>query len=398
MLIRFALIGLGLVWYWLTQPPTPVTQPNIVIVLGDDIAKIDVENYSTPSIDAMAAVGLWFDRAYSSPLCSQTRHEIMFGEYRTQNAGSVTFPGPDTPNPDQYTTWDMLKSEGYATCMVGKWHLGYHRYDEYGLDAWRSGRLSNEGDHYTWQRWDDETETTSTVHDLIADRDAAIEWWNGTSCPKALIVNVAAAHGPQQRPPDSLLPPGYPATPTGQERYEAQVIAWDTMLGQLYTAIDDGNTYWFVAGDNGTPGLVGGQNAKGTAYERGTNVPLLVAGPGISQGVRSQVVGLVDLMGTLGQLVGAAPPPGYTALDTVSFYPALGSEMWVGRAAIYVDAEKNFRSRAAVSDRWKVLRHKNLPDVLYDLDADPTEQNALPLSEGPSAWVNGLVVLLDEHE
>lgn len=373
-----------------------------VVVVLDDVALEDVDRLHTPRIDELADEGAEFRRAYSMTLCSPDRATRMFGVYYGTGAGSVTSVGPNTPDPCWYSIWTLAKGARMNTALVGKWHLGANQsgppelaYAQYPIDAWRSGRLSNPGDHYTWDRYDDGTYSLSTTHTLIADRDAALEWWAATPSPKFMLVALAAAHGPQQLPPPELA--SFPYTNT----YSANVNAADTVVGQLVDTIGTDGVWWFVTADNGTPGPVAGGEAKGTAYERGVKIPLVVSGPGVVPGPREALVqASVDLMGTLGQALGVDPPPGWEDLDTESYYPALLDPLDPGRAVLYVDGQKTVepfkRSRAAIGPRWKVLRHRSAPDVLYDLDNDPDEDVPLPITASP--WGPALVAVLDLYE
>ena len=111
-----------------------LAQPNIVFILADDLGVGDVGVYGgemikTPNIDALAASGVVFDQAYAShPVCSPSRAGLMTGRYQQRHgwefnpAGRIATSGMDA---EQTTVADVLKSAGYQTSMVGKWHLGY---------------------------------------------------------------------------------------------------------------------------------------------------------------------------------------------------------------------------------------------------------------------------------
>ena len=115
---------------------SPSNPPNIVIIYADDMGYGDVgcygaEDIKTPNIDQIAQNGVKFTEFYSiSPVCSPSRYGLMTGRYPARDGiHGVFFPeswtGMDTA---EVTMANMLKEVGYATGVVGKWHLG-HRHE-----------------------------------------------------------------------------------------------------------------------------------------------------------------------------------------------------------------------------------------------------------------------------
>ncbi|MCL4840920.1 MAG: arylsulfatase [Bryobacteraceae bacterium] len=110
----------------------PGGRPNIVLIYADDIGYGDTGPYGatqvrTPNLDRMAAQGLRFTNAYcSSATCTPSRYSLLTGEYAFRKPGSGVLPG-DAPmliEPGRTTVASVLKKAGYATGVVGKWHLG----------------------------------------------------------------------------------------------------------------------------------------------------------------------------------------------------------------------------------------------------------------------------------
>ncbi|MBC7569327.1 MAG: sulfatase-like hydrolase/transferase, partial [Spirosoma sp.] len=111
---------------------TPATKPNILIIYADDLGYGDVSAYGegtlkTPNIDQLATSGLRFTNGYAtSATCTPSRFALLTGVYPWRNENAKILPG-DAPlliDTTATTVASMLKKQGYATGVVGKWHLG----------------------------------------------------------------------------------------------------------------------------------------------------------------------------------------------------------------------------------------------------------------------------------
>src|SRR6187401_974638 len=106
--------------------------PNVVLIFCDDLAYADigpfgVQGYATPHLDRLAREGRRFTRFYvSSPVCSASRSALLTGCYHSRVGihGALPPNAKTGLNPNETTIAEMLKAKGYATGMVGKWHLG----------------------------------------------------------------------------------------------------------------------------------------------------------------------------------------------------------------------------------------------------------------------------------
>jgi len=195
--------------------------------------------------------------------------------------------------------------------------------------------------------------------------------------------------------------------------FRAQLECLDRQLGILLAALPP-RTIVFVLGDNGTsPGILRPQlgeprypighplhragdesaqlytypyppaRSKGHVYEGGVHVPLLVWGPGVVAGVRSDLVDAVDLFATLAELRATQVPSG-TAQDSVSFAAVLaggsGSRAFSFSERFEPNGAGQFRTRedrsyirSAGAHLWKVIRRLGFPDEFYDVASDPLE-------------------------
>jgi arylsulfatase A len=293
---------------------------DVIVIIADDVAFEDVAQHPTPNIDALAARGMSFDRAFANPSCSSSRRSLHFGRWWTESRGEYCKPA-DEHTPGRLPTFPRLaQSLGYQTALFGKWHVGSNPEGPaltgprfHGYDTWRAGIGANvngpvcggAGSYYRWQRIDDGRVSTSLEYADAAIRDAFLGWWSATRRPRLAVVSFQLAHQPFQVPPAELLPPG--TTPaTGSRRKFAQMLqALDTLVGQVLSVAGPEDIIFFI-GDNGTPQSVAPDpvRAKGTTLERGIHVPLIVRAPFVRGGqVSSSLVHIADIFPTLADLV-----------------------------------------------------------------------------------------------
>lgn len=361
--------------------------PNLLLILLDDwgIDRFDGHptqpdtSARTPVLDALAARGLVFTRAYADPLCSPSRAALISGRYGAETGVTAvfTFHGSgaattalETPGYD--TLPQALRRRGYANHLVGKWHLtgrtsGISRHTRTSLESpvddpymhpIRSGfdshvgviaNLPPSGEAYTnyelaratadGARQEDVVDgtyvTTREVDDVLARIDAAGDR------PWFTFLSLSAPHRPWPKPPqdlvsvdlDDLSPRDQPAL------YEAVLEAADTEIGRLLASIDPrvlAETVVVVTADNGTPGAAfadrrTGRAKKGTQNDGGTHVPLIVSAPFVTPGRSDQLVHLVDLYATLIELAGGTS----TSPHSVSFAPRLRGERGAEREWVY---------------------------------------------------------------
>lgn len=392
-------------------------QPDVVIFVLDDVADSDVDAIPTPSIDALAARGVRLRRAYAQDWCAPTRDSLMraltLGEY----LGDACQPSPDWGG----LGWTMAKAfhgRGYRTCHVGKWHLGsndaepwYLTAERWGFDDVRMERPVGTGCAPPGQApvVNDGVVSQQGGDDSIRSRDAALAWWaerEGRG-PRFLMVNLAAGHAPFQYPPPSILPPGYPrpSPGTNRQRYEAEVVGGDFVIGQMIAAMP--GAIVVVIGDNGTPGFVPGDSTgeqdatrpdqdprrvKLSCYEDGIRVPFIIAGPQVGRGVESSelfhladlgptLLGLARRSRTVGGGSPAWPDGGTRGLDQSAI---LTGAPHAPRGMLYVHGGSDRPESAVVGPRYKLLVDDLGVERMFDLSVDPLELAPLP-AVGPDA-------------
>lgn len=136
--LKLALIGMAALPLvsFCQIPSGGADKPNIVIIYADDFGYGSLNCYgadsdliSTPHVNSMAEAGMLFTDAYvTASVCSPTRYSLLTGSYPWRSRlkyGVVQIADPLLPDPEKPSIGSFLKSHGYQTAMVGKWHLGY---------------------------------------------------------------------------------------------------------------------------------------------------------------------------------------------------------------------------------------------------------------------------------
>lgn len=400
--------------------------PNLVVFVMDDVAAADLALYggpvSTPNLEALAAQGVTFTRAYANPTCAPTRRAMLTGHWWvTGNGFSCPGDSGDTNTPLLAEAFLPEALLSYSSGIAGKWHLGVNPYGlpnelapiAHGFDYWSAGSPTNVvecgGASYTsWLRIDSDftgtyQSSTSTTHEGIAVRQAFVSGWPVVPSPRLAIVCNNLAHAPFHNPPASLLPQGYTVPNTQRGRYEAMILAWDTLLGQMLSVIDLQSSLVVVVGDNGTPPAMAPvqTKAKGTTFERGIRVPLIVAGPLVNAPGRSvgELVHVVDIYSTLvevgsGSVPGGSPWPeaGRSLVPYLANVANPAPHEWVLSGARWGDVDGDIAS--VRSDLTKLRQLDDDGDAVadrlefYDLATDPNE--TVNLASDP-AWGMAIV-------
>ena len=380
--------------------------PNFVLVMADDLGYGDLGCYgsdtiATPNLDALAQRGLRFTDYHSNgAVCSPTRAALLTGRYQQRAGieGVITANNHRDKGLDlaETTFAEVLKQQGYATGLFGKWHLGYapefnptlQGFDEFvgfvsgnvdyqshvdsqGIADWWTGDHLVPEDGYATQ--------LVTQHGLdFIDRHR--------DRPFCLYLPHGAPHSPYQGPDD---PPvrevGKPGTAKSSRAagvvYPEMIAAVDDSIGKLVAKLDaldlSDNTLLVFCSDNGPtgPGSAGSlRGKKGQLWEGGHRVPAIAHWPGrIKPGTETAATVLgMDWFPTMAGLARAALPQ--RPLDGIDASAALfGGEL--PSRKLYWQAGGRYALR---DGRWKMV----LPGVkaqtqLFDLDADLAEANDL---------------------
>ncbi|HEY3323622.1 MAG TPA: sulfatase [Planctomycetota bacterium] len=289
-------------------------KPNIVFILIDDMGWSDLgctgsDLFQTPNIDKLAARGMRFTNAYSTcTVCSPTRASILTGQYPARLHLTDWIPGHERPKAplkipdwtqklthDQPTIAELLKRSGYVSASIGKWHLGKEFPTDFGFDLNVGGCHMGQPPSYfapykipTMKEGPDgeyltDRQTDEACRFIESSKDKPFFLYFPYYCvhtplqaKKALIEEYAAKIKPDSRHKNA--------------KYAAMIQTLDKGIGKLLAKLDElkiaDNTIVIFTSDNG--GLLQSTSnvplraGKGSAYEGGVRVPLIVLWPGVT--------------------------------------------------------------------------------------------------------------------
>jgi arylsulfatase B len=369
--------------------------PNLVVVLLDDFGLdmasfdasspcydvADVENDAyMPNIAALCESGLRFERAWASPTCSPTRAAILTGRHPYQTGVYAPVSAGHVLDLDTPTLPALLPR--YTAANIGKWHVSLGA-DDPRRAGWGhfAGLIAGALPSYTgWDRTEDGTTAFETGYATTVNVDDALAWLDTVGDePFLLWLGFNAPHAPYHVPPGSDLEPYVEGAAHPWAAAMSEVL--DAELGRLISEIVAQHrweeTVIVVMGDNGStentadspfrPGRV-----KGSLYEGGLRVPLIVAGPGVTAGSTDALVSAVDLFPTLLELAGVAAPES----DGISFASCLATGDCAGSGASLAQIDHDVTGTALRDDTHKLICFPDHAE-LYDLAQDPFESTDL---------------------
>jgi arylsulfatase A-like enzyme len=387
------------------------SKPNVVLIIMDDVGYGDYGAYGapdikTPNIDRLARDGVRFTDFYAAPNCSPTRAALVTGRYQQRVRIEAPLGNASTPARDQglpatgRSLPQLLKNNGYATGLVGKWHLGYkpeYQPNAHGFDYF-FGFLSGFVDYYQHTGGDgvhDLFENGSPVHvdgyltDLITERSVRFIEQNATR-PFFIDVSYNAAHWPFQVPDMPSVAPGNArfvqpdeANTNTRRDYAAILERADRGVGRIMETLQklglERNTLVIFTNDNGGEWL--SRNAplfhrKNTVWEGGIRVPLIMRWPGrVPAGrVESQSGIVMDLTATI---LGATttPIPAAASLEGINLLPIVeGRGPRVERTLFFRVVGAARQQRAVRQGDWKLLVESGQM-MLFNVRQDMGERN-----------------------
>lgn len=321
----------------------------VLVTIIDDLGFGDVGynnpnemNNATPTLNRLCAQGVNLQKFYVSPTCTASRAALMTGRYPVHLGLQDSIIHPSEPRGvplHELFLSDKLRSLGFKTAFVGKWHLGFHQRDytplRRGFDTF-FGILTGGGDHYTHESstsyaprgplyksrvlllsganlWRDDAAVSGEhtgIHTTELYTTRAVELINNTEAPLFLVVSYQAVHAPIQAPAaqECQLQPH-----KARRAMCAMIKMVDDSLRELEASLISSqrwdNTAWFVLSDNGGVLRHGSSNGnlrgeKGSYYEGGIRVPAFFTGGLATSKVFDGLFHVTDVHATLLVLAG----------------------------------------------------------------------------------------------
>ena len=389
-------------------------RPNIVVFFSDDMGWAQTgfnggTEMATPHLDRIADEGVKLTQFYVQPVCAPTRASLFTGRYawKTGLADNLDDRKDDGLLLDERTIGEALRDAGYATWLVGKWHLGHwgsnrlplqrgfdHHYGFY------NGFIDYYGHFRPWRYW-------HQIHDLHRNGRPVVESGYSTflmaeeasqliarhdgSHPFFLLVAFNAPHTPYQAPEAYIQRYSHLALSEDQRKQRAMVKAMDDAIGEVLSALARrgvlDETLVMFLNDNGGMREAGGngpyRGLKRSFLEGGIRVPAAMRWPDrITAGSENDaLLHVADLFPTFAGLAGADTGAGL-ALDGVDAWEAIAEGAESPREEVV------FSPRVIRAGGWKLIEEDGIsvkgdvpsPVQLYNIKDDPYESTNLASS------------------
>ncbi len=370
-------------------------RPNIIVIVVDDLGWAGVGYHNkamtTPNLDKLAKESVELQRFYVYPMCSPTRAALLTGQMPRRFSITTALNGNDPGIPAGLSTIaGTLKSAGYHTSLVGKWHLGKATVPQGNGFEHFYGFISAEVDYYKhtakngradWQRDGKAVEEEGYSTYLLSDDVVRQVKSRDKTKPFYIQLCLNAPHDPLSAPAE--LVQKHKAQGEKLGLYAAVVEAMDEGIGRVLNVLESekikDNTLVVFFSDNGAAGREGGDNTpfnsgKGSVYEGGIHTPALVRWPGrMAAGVGLvQPICVQDLYPTLVAAAGATMPAKVKVDGTNQLNAWLAGKAQPREAFIISTGDT-----ALIDGDMKLIKFSDGKKALYNLKDDLSEKNNL---------------------
>lgn len=382
--------------------------PNILLIIADDMGLDATPGYNIgsvkpnmPNLQSLITSGVKFNNLWSNPTCTATRAGIITGKYGLRTNVLAVDDPLSTSEISLQKFIDTNTNDEYANAVIGKWHLSRdtNHPNDMGVDYFAGFSGGGLPSYTNWTLNINGSTSTSTDYSTSKFTDLAIDWVDEQTKPWFLWLAYNAPHTPFHLPPNNLHSQG--ALPSDDASintnplpyYLAAIEALDTEMGRLIDSLSEeekANTVIIFIGDNGTPGRVvqeyNSRRAKGSIYQGGVNVPMIVSGKNVTRTNASEdaLINTTDLFATIADIAGTETTE---INDSKSFKGLLNNSSNSKRDYTYTENSDHTIRNAT----HKYIYFDDGSEALYDLSDEPLEnpnllsENQLPLSAANSA-------------
>ena len=366
------------------------TKPNVVIIIADDLGWNDIGTRNpkivTPNLVKLAKEGVELQRFYGYPVCSPARAGLLTGVLpRRLGLVNIIMPGQAGITKATPALPAKLKSAGYTTSLIGKWHLGNQNPSSaVGFEHFY-GFMGGEVDYLKhtdmrgkldWQRDGKQIEESGYTTYLFADEASKQIRNRDKAKPFFLQVAFNAPHVELAAPEDLV------AKHKSDGLYGAVVEGLDVGIGRILTTLDEqglrDNTLVIFVSDNGAPRRTGSnaplRGYKGSVDEGGIRTPAIVRWPKrVPAGVKlDQPIAVIDLFPTIAAAANL-PLTAELKIDGVNQWPAIAGGKTLPRPPFLVASS----DIALFDGDWKLIETNAGQRTLFNLKADISEAKDL---------------------
>jgi len=397
-------------------------QRNTILIIADDLSpdyfgfyENHVDTVDVPNIRKLLVKGVRFKNLMSNPVCSSTRTTILTGRYsfRTGVGGIVGgLGGSNQIDTAEISIPKLLKTYNnqIAKANIGKWHLkqpnppvNLMSPQALGYD-WFEGPFIGQLPSFTnWTKYTNGVASTITNYATIENVNNAVTWLKSINPSKSFFLWLAfnAPHEPLHLPPNNLHTytslNGTQANINAQPKqyFKALIQSMDHEMGRLFDSLQAMNkldsTDIIFIGDNGntprTAQIADTSKAKGTVYQYGVNVPMIISGPSVVNPNRASdaLVNTVDIFATIVENFGytnwKTQIPNNKPVDSKSLQPILKNTTDSIRSWTFCELFKlttdSSDGKAIRNRNYKLIRLNYGAEELYNLALDPNETTNL---------------------
>lgn len=397
-------------------------QRNTLVIIADDLGtdyfgfyENYVDTVAVPNLRNLVRKGVRFKYAYANPVCSSTRTTILTGRYSFRTGvgnivGSAAGSGELDTNEITIPKLLSIYNSNIISANIGKWHInspnpssnllipnivGYHHFEGPFI-----GQLSS---YTNWTKYTNGISSNVTNYATSENVDNAVSWIKtlNTTHPFFMWLAFNSPHEPLHLPPANLHNfinlSGTQANINANPKpyFKAMIQAMDREIGRLFDSLSvlnrlDSTDVIFI-GDNGnssrTAQIANITRAKGTIYDYGIHVPLIISGPSVVNPNRASdaLVNSVDIFATVLELMGnfnwSNQIPVNKPVDAVSMMPIISNSFTQIRPWAFCEIFKNITDtsdgKAMRNEVYKLMRYDDGTEKFFNLNNDPFELNNL---------------------